>query len=586
MARRIGWADTVVLLGYLLLALWILRDLWADPAGRWLHNPLDQGFFQAMMAHGERVVFHGDAPLHTTRLNAPVGVNLMANTSMLAVSIPLAPVTHLYGPAVTVAVVTTLALAGTAAAWWWLLSRHLVVSRVAAGIGGLWAGFAPGFVAHANGQPNLASGYVAPFIVWQVIRLREPGRIWRGGALLGVLVAVGVFVNEEFLLILAIALGLFTALYAVFTRPPVRAFLAGLAVAALVAGALLAYPLHVQFLGPGHYRGVPFRLDQYATPVASIAAFPRNSLAGSDAVARRLSGGSVLEDATFWGPGICLMVVVAVVLLRRSAAARALALTGLVLLVMSFGSQLRLTRTTSIGPAPLGFTLRVPLLDLVTTPRYALASTTIIGVLLALAADRVRRRGPVPAAPAARIAFWAGLAAALVPVLPLPLRTSAAPPVPPFFAQGIWRSYTQDDRSIVIVPLPAMVSGRDGMRIAALSHLDFPIPRGYFLGPADPPGDNAGTWFPKTRFTVDLLEQVRRTGLVPELTAEQHRSVLADLRYWRAGIVVVLPSAPNGAGLRRVLTQVLGPPLRVGGVTLWRMPAPVGPLRTDRQPPG
>jgi hypothetical protein len=575
MARRILWADTVVLLGYLLLALWILRDLWADPAGQWLHNPLDQGFFQAMMAHGERVVFQGDAPFHTTRLNAPVGVNLMANTSMLAVSIPLAPITHLLGPAVTVAVVTTLALAGTAAAWWWLLSRHLVESRTAAWIGGLWAGFAPGFVAHANGQPNLASGYVVPFIVWQVIRLREPGRIGRGGALLGVLIAVMVFVNEEFLLILAIALGLLAVLYAVFARPPVRAFLAGLAVAALVAGALLAYPLYVQFFGPGHYHGVPFRLDQYATPLGSIAAFPRNSLAGDDALARRLSGGSVLEDATFWGPGICVMVVVAMVVLRRSAAAWALTLTGLILLVMSFGAQLRLTQKTSIGPAPLGFTLHVPLLDLVTTPRYALATTTIIGVLLALAADRIGRPAHL-----GHVLFWAGMAVALIPLFPLPLRTSPAPTVPAFFAQGMWKSYVRGDRSIVIVPLPAMVTGRDGMRIAALSHLDFPIPRGYFLGPADPPGNNRGTWFPKTRFTVELLEQVRRTGHVPQLSPDRRRTVLADLRYWRAGIVVVLPDAPNRVPLRRVVTQVLGEPMPVGGVFVWRMPSVMGPFLT------
>ncbi|WP_246606875.1 DUF2079 domain-containing protein [Paractinoplanes toevensis] len=555
-----GWADAGALASYVLLAAWIVRDLVPDPARRLLYNQDDNGFFLAMMAHGERVVFHGDSPLFTTRLNFPDGVNLMANTSMLAVSIPLAPVTHLYGPGLTLVLLIVLGLAGTAAAWWWLLSRHLVDSRPAAWIGGLWAGFAPGFVAHANGQPNFTAGFVVPFIVWQVIRLREPGRTWRGGALLGILIAVQVFVNEEFLLLLAIALAL-VAVGFVFSW---RQCLPGLLVAAGVAVVLLAYPLHFQFFGRGHYSGVPFRVDQYATPLGSIAAYPRRSLAGSEALARQVTGGSLTEDAMFWGPGICLMVIVSVALLWRSMAARALAFAGFVLLVMSFGSELRATRTRTLGPAPLGWTEHVPLLDLVTTPRFALATTTIAGVLLALAADRARQL-PRPG----RGAFWAGMALALVPMFPQPLPTSMTRPVPAFFAQQMWRPYLKEGQSVVMVPLPAMITGRDSMRIAAVGNLAFPTPRGYFLGPVDPPRDNTGTWFGEPRYTVTLIEQIRTTGVAPILGADEHRAIRADLNYWRAGIVVLLPRWNKRTQVRSVLTEVLGPPIQVGDVEVW-----------------
>ncbi|WP_203726701.1 hypothetical protein [Paractinoplanes durhamensis] len=521
----------------------------------------------AMLAHGERVVFYGDSPFYTDRLNFPDGVNLMANTSVLAISLPLAPVTHEFGPAVSFAVMLTVALAGTAGAWWWLLSRHLVESRVAAFAGGLWIGFAPGFVLHTNGQPNLACGFVVPFIVWQVIRLREPGRRWRGGALLGVLIAVQAFVGEEFLLLLAITLG-FVAFFFAFSRPPVRDFLAGLLVAAGVAGVLLAYPLYWQFFGPGHYSGLPFRPDLYATPLGSIVAYPRGVLAGNDAIAKRVGGGSLTEDATLWGPGACLMLLVSMALLWRSVAARSVALAGLVLLVMSFGSRLRITKATSIGPAPLGWLDRLPVFDLVSTSRYALATTTIVGVLFALAGDRVRRCSRLW-----RGAFWGGMAVAMVPLFPLPLHTRPAPPTPAFFADGNWRSYVPDGRSVVIVPLPAMVTGRDGMRIAALNHLDFPVPRGYFLGPKDPPRDNSGSWSPPARYTVLLLDGIRRTGRVPVLIGGERQAVLSDLRYWRAAIVVLLPAAPHRAAVRRVLISVLGPPSAVGGVELWRVPA-------------
>ncbi|MET0414495.1 MAG: hypothetical protein ABW022_00545, partial [Actinoplanes sp.] len=186
--RRAGlWA----LLSYAVLSVIVTIQLWRDPNGRVLAgNDDDHGVFLFMLAHGERVLFHGDAPFYSDRLNVPDGVNMMANTSMLALSLPLAPVTHFFGAGFSVALLITLGLAGTAAAWYRVLSRHLVRSRVAAWIGGLWCGFAPTMVSHANGHVNFVSQYVVPFIVWQVLRLKEPGRHWRGGVILGLLIVL------------------------------------------------------------------------------------------------------------------------------------------------------------------------------------------------------------------------------------------------------------------------------------------------------------------------------------------------------------------------------------------------------------
>ena len=117
-----------------------------------------------------------------------------------------------------------------------------MTSRVAAWIGGLWCGFAPTMVSHANGHVNFVSQFVVPFLVWQVLRLREPGRVWRGGVTLGLLIVLQVFLNEEILLFTALTLGFFVLAYAVMRRRRSRCvrarhFLAGLGVAALVSGA-------------------------------------------------------------------------------------------------------------------------------------------------------------------------------------------------------------------------------------------------------------------------------------------------------------------------------------------------------------
>ena len=574
-ARR---ADLWALLNYAVLAVLVMIQLWRDPNGRVLSsNDDDHGFFLVLLAHGERVVFHGDNPFFTGRFNVPGGVNMMANTSVLALSLPIAPVTHFLGPGVSVVFLLTLGLAGTAAAWYRVLSRHLVTSRVAAWLGGLWCGFAPTMVSHANGHVNFVSQYVVPFIVWQVIRLREPGRVWRGGAVLGLLIVLQVFLNEELLLFTALALGVFVTAYALMAPRragrEARHVLPGLGVAILVAGSLLAYPLWFQFAGPGSYHGQPFPSGEYATDLLSTGAFARQSLAGNAELARRLSI-SATEDNTFFGPAGLIMIVVSVAVLWRSVAARAAAFAGLVLLVVSMGPRLRVAGRETAIPLPFGLVSHLPVIDLVSVTRFAMVPATIAGVLLALAADRARSFGPRP-----RRWFRIGLVLALVPLIPKPLPVVAGDPLPPFIADGTWRGYVSEDRTLVPVPLPEVTTGRTAMRWAALSHLEFRVPRGYFMGPVNPPADRTGSWNAPRRYTSDLLWRVREYGWRPVLTAADRAAVRADLIYWRAAVVVLVPDSRNGPALRATLVDALGPPQEIGGVDLWDvryLPVPPG----------
>jgi hypothetical protein len=556
-------------LSYLALGVLVMIQLWISPSGRVLSaNDDDHGFFLAMLAHGERVLFHGDNPFHSGRLNSPDGINIMGNTSILALSLPLAPVTHYLGPGVSVVLLLTLGMAGTAAAWYWVLSRHLVRSRLAAWIGGLWCGFCPAMVSHANGHINFVSQFVVPFIVWQVLRLREPGRAVRGGILLGLLVVLQTFINEEVLLFTALTLGVFVVAYAAMAwRVAVEAwrrFLAGLGIAALTAAVLLAYPLWWQFTGPGSYHGQPFLPGKYVTDLLSLGAYARQSLAGNGAIARELSV-SATEDNTFFGVPLLVMLVISLIVLWRSVAARSAAVAAVVLLVVSMGPYLRVAGHNTAIPLPFGLVSHIPVVDLVSVTRFAMVTATVVGVLLALAADRVT------ALPHRhRVAFWIGLTVALIPVAPKPLPTVAAAPLPPFIADGMWRSYVTDDRSLVPVPLPDVTTGRTGMRWVALSHLDFRVPRGYFMGPVNPPADDTGSWTAPSRPTSRMLWRVHEYGQVPRLSGADYRNAVDDLVFWRAAVVVLIPDSRNGAALQATLTDLLGrPPKPVGGVLMW-----------------
>lgn len=564
-ARRSLWG----LLSYLALAVVVMIQLWISPSGRVLAaNDDDHGFFLFVLAHGERVVFHGDNPFFTGRMNVPDGVNLMANTSVLALSVPFAPITHFFGPGLTLVLLLTLSLAGTAAAWWWVLRQFLVRTQRAAWIGGLWCGFAPAMVSHANGHVNFVAQFVVPFIVWQVLRLREPGRIVRGGVILGLLIVMQVFLNEEVLLFTALTLLVFIVAYGAFAREVVKAawrrFVLGLGVAAGTALVLLAYPLWWQFAGPQSYTGQPFEPGKFVTDLLAVGAYARQSLAGNGVVARALSV-SPTEDDSFWGLPLLVMLVVAAVMLWRTIAARAAVIAGVVLLVASLGPRLRVAGHDTGFPMPFALVQHVPIIDLVSVTRFAMVPSTIIGVLLALAWDRA------PELPhRRRVAFWAGMVVALVPVLPKPLPVVDAPPLPPFIAQRMWEQYVPDDRTLVSVPVPEVTSGRTGMRWFALSGLGFAVPRGYFMGPANPPVNRTGSWNAAPRATADLLRIAGAYGRMPELSEIDRRAALADLTYWRAAVVVLDPATANHDLLRTILTYLIGSaPQQVGGVELW-----------------
>src|SRR5947207_10134465 len=149
--------DLTALGAYVVGALWLTAHLWRHVNGRVLAAyPPDQYQFEYWLSHAVRVVTHGENPFFTYQLNAPDGVNMVANTSTFALSLPLLPVTMLFGPALAFGLMVMLAPVSTAVAWYWLFSRRLTDSWPVALLGGAFCGFAPGLISQDSAHPNIA----------------------------------------------------------------------------------------------------------------------------------------------------------------------------------------------------------------------------------------------------------------------------------------------------------------------------------------------------------------------------------------------------------------------------------------------
>ncbi|MFC3505227.1 hypothetical protein ACFOOK_30290 [Micromonospora krabiensis] len=584
-ARPVWTADALVVAGYLGLAVLLTSGQWRRP-DRLFHQAGDQVLFEWMLARAARAVFALENPLYSTALNAPDGVNLMANTSVLGLGVPLAPVTLLFGPQVTFVVVVVCCLAGTAAAWYALLRRRLVRSRVAAAVGGLFCGFAPGMVAQAGAHPHIAAQFLVPVILALLFRPGR-GRVRRDGVLLGLVVTWQVFLGEEVLVFLALAAGVFVVGYALADRVAARraapVVAARIGIGAAVAGALLAYPLWFQFLGPQHYRGMAFAAYSFQLDAASFTAAARQTVIGDDHVPGLLAPNPT-EENSFFGPGLLVLAVVIVVWLRRSALVRALAGCGVVFALLSLGPHIRVNGEATGLPGPFRLVADLPLLDLAVPARFALVCVPVLGVLLALGTDRVR--GPAAASwpdrrPAAarqhapvRLLWTGALAAVLLPLTPTPIRTVPAAPVPSFLADGGWRAYVPAGRTVVPVPPVTGAAVSPAMLWSARTGLAFRSPGGFFIGPSGP-DDPSARWGSPDRPTSVLLRRVAETGVAPVVTDADRRQAVDDLRHWRAA-VVVQSGLRHGDPVRDTLDQLLGPGRQIGDAWVWDVRALAG----------
>ncbi|HEU0239633.1 MAG TPA: hypothetical protein VFR11_10200 [Micromonosporaceae bacterium] len=560
--RRLTLVDALVLVAYAALAVIVLAQFLPLDHGQPPNNSSDQMDLEWFLANGVHLLRHPQNPFLSRQMGAPLGVNLLDNTSMLGIAIPFAPLTAVAGAYASYLAMTALGLAGTAAAWYLLLSRKVVRSRLGAAVGGAIAGFGPGLIAHVSGQADLVINFLIPVILWLTFDVSATTRRWRRGVALGVVITYQMFLNQETLLVTAIGAAVFAGVLAIASaeaRSRARPFLVNLAIAGGVAFALLTYPLWYEFFGPQHVRGMVPGAANLGTTLGGLWRLPSTTLGGHLGLTGAARPGG--EQNVALGPALLVLAGIAI-WLRRNRIVLAASIAGVVLLILSLGPSVQIGGVRVFGPYRALRSL--PVFASLTPTRIGLALLPVAAVLIAVAMDRLA--APPRLVSLRRILGAAAVIVAVLPLVPMPVPAEPARAVPDFVATGTWHRYVDESHSVVAFPItvrlaPQLISWstatNDEMRIA----------NGYFVGPAAP-GSAKPSLSPEPRPSFDIINSIRRTHTVPTITPTERAAIIADLRYCRAALVVVTPG-PNMPLYRAAATKLFGPATYLQGAWIW-----------------
>ncbi|MHB9860148.1 dolichyl-phosphate beta-glucosyltransferase [Streptomyces sp. YIM S03343] len=563
-------ADVLACVLFLLMAVALYSGRFFDPAHRYLPDSLqDQNQWEWFFKVTADNVAHLRNPLFTDLQGFPDGVNLMANTVMLGLSVPFAPVTLAFGPAAALSLCMTLGLAVTAAAWYRLIVRRVVRRRAAAFTGASLAAFAPPMVSHANAHPNFVILFMIPLIIERALRLCESGddarAVRRNGVVLGLLATYQIFLGEEPLLLAALGMLLFAVAYAGARPQTAKAAWRPLGKGLLLAGAvclpLIAFPLYWQFAGPQSYQSVMHGDNAGNSPLALISFAERSMAAGDATQANALSLNPTEQNAFYGWPLLIVAVGIAVRLWDRPLV-KALSFTTAAAALLSLGPSFRIPRTDIVFPGPWALLAHKPLFESVIEGRVAMVCAPALGMLLALAVDRLAATRELGTQYLGLLA----IALAIIPIVPSPLKAVDRAEVPAFITTGMWKSYVKDGESLVPLPLPDP-GAAEALHWQTDADLGFKLPGGYFNGPYGE--DHIGIYGASPRYTSNMLRDVRYTGVIPTIGKNWQAQAKQDFAYWKAGALVVAPQ-PHDDALRQAVQKLVGRPGKwTGGVWVW-----------------
>jgi len=586
--RRVpGWVIAGLI--YFAFAVFMWWHVWTSghPDSTMLCNCGDPSSFVWFIEWPAYALSHGQSLFSEHADQVPVGLNLLDNTSVLAIGVVLAPVTWLFGPVTSLNVALTAAPVLSGISAYGCLRRGLGVSKPSAIIAGLLFACSP-FMQRNETVAHLQVAFLplVPliFLCCYELVVTQRGKWWRWGLLLGLLIPVQFFIGSEILTMVTLTVAgsllvtvIAAAIYrreALVRRLPFAA--KGLALGGLIGGALLAYPVYFALLGPAHITGSDWA--RVTTNHLNLMLFPlqQNQRAISLMPDAGYLGRAGLANG-YLGVAAILVVIAAAILIKRP-------LTRLCLLILVIAGWASLG-FYYIGGMPGGISVlsdvpslwkivrNVPVLDQATPQNFSAIMVFIVALATALLLDWIwaHRSGDLPhwlpsrvSRSAIAITLAAGLSLVLVlswlTAWPMPLKVESVATPPP-----VQRILAGLPPHAVVLFYPFPSSELDQALIwQANDRLRFSVAGGRGItagaGGAAVHGLEAGT--PAGDLSALSTSYLPYGYLnLPRLpSAAERASMRQTLRYWKVTNIIMSGGGRAPDYSRKWLTQVLGAP--------------------------
>ena len=591
--RRWQKAELLVVLAYLLVALALTWRIDVNPTVRVPSNgssTVESDIYLNIwfMRYAATAVSHGHLPaLITTAVNAPHGINLMWNTSMLLPGVLLAPVTLLAGPSASLAVLLIAGFAGSASALY-LVLRRWDVSIAASAVGGAIYGFSPALLVAAEDHYHLQFAILPPLIVDAVLRLvTGRGRPVRTGIWLGLLVAAQIFTAEELLVDTALILAPLLAVLVLSRPSKVGARLAraaaGGAIAVVVTLALCIHALLVQFRGPLRETGSPWHVSRYWINPADFWTAPSAVLFhgryGHFMISTRQWP---VETFAYIGWPLLIVVFAALVGFWSDLRIRMAGIAFLLMEWMGIGNHRAIIGSwhVPIRLLPWHWLVRIHVLNQVLPNRFPILADGAAAVVLACAFDRAVAMLPARY-PWRRPAVAAAAALVLLPIIPRPVPADNVLPAPSGWHAVLVRLHLKAGAPVLVLPFNTNMDDRaNPMEWQAMSDAHVSLVGGYCIVP-DRHGRAVMCNTGRTLDPAQIISVQRMNKLaldIPDQIGPPRAAMASAITAWRPAAVVT--SDGPGTPLGRFLIGFFGPPTAHDGATLgWRISTPAPPTQ-------
>ena len=492
---------------YVLLALVANRGVWVHGFAHTLQSSGGNDTAEEVwfLAQTPWHIVHGVNPFDNAWLNVPVGVNPWTTRRCRCSVCSGRRSRSCSGRYATLNVLIALGFSLSATAFF-LMARRFTTWWPAAFVGGLVYGFCPFAVAEATAHLFLIFNVFPPLIILVIHRFvstdeRSP---WLYGLALGGCFLAQFYISSEafasLVVVSLLALVVGGLLLVGHLDVDLTRIAKMVAVAVVVAVLGVGYGAWVALEGPAHIHGPA----QPAVAIAGISSDPAGLVVptqnqhftlgqagrGDSYVAQRDANWHVvidltLENGTYVGLPLLVLLVAGVVVLRRVRFAVFTAVMATATMLLSMGSYLHVDGHRTAVPLPFIVLAHLPLLSSGSAARYVIFFWLFAALLLVLILDRLHDMLASTDRIRAAAVCLAVAIVALVPLVPAWPYPSSAASVPSFF--------TTTTRSLpvgtTVVVFPSSNPGdSSAMLWQAMSDMTFRMPGGYAVFASAPHG--------------------------------------------------------------------------------------------------